>query len=80
MFVPIERGVGPRDHRPRPRVGRRLAGEVPGIELLEGGIDVVDVENDVRRDPSVGVDLDDAEYSTWNASGRWCVPSIAHTS
>ena len=60
-FVPVERGVGPRDDRPRVRVGGRFAGEVPGVELLEGGVDVVEVERDERRDPVVGVDLDDAE-------------------
>ena len=61
-FAPVERGVGPRDDRPRVRVGGRFAGEVPGIELLEGGVDVVEVEHDARRDPVVGVDLDDAEH------------------
>ena len=43
------------------RVGGRFVGEVPGVEFLEGGVDVVDVEHDHRRDPLVGVDLDDAE-------------------
>ena len=60
-FVPVERGVGPRDDRPRVRVRGRFAGEVPGVEFLEGGVDVVEVERDSRRDPVVGVDLDDAE-------------------
>ncbi len=50
-----------RDDRPCVRVGGRFAGEVSGIEFLEGGVDVVEVERDVRRDPVVGVDLDDAE-------------------
>ena len=44
------------------RVGGRFAGEVPGVEFLEGGVDVVGVEHDARRDPVVGVDLDDAEH------------------
>ena len=44
------------------RVGGRFAGEVAGVELLEGGVDVVEVERDARRDPVVGVDLDDAEH------------------
>ena len=61
-FVPVERGVGPRDDRPRVRVGGGFAGEVPGVEFLEGGVDVVGVEHDARRDPVVGVDLDDAEH------------------
>ena len=60
-LAPIERSVDPRDDRPRVRVGGRLAGEVSGIELLEGGVDVVGVEHDDRRDPLVGVDLDDVE-------------------
>ena len=61
QFVPVERGVGLRDDRPRVRVGGRFAGEVSGVELLEGGVDVVGVEHDACRDPVVGVDLDDAE-------------------
>ncbi len=44
------------------RVGGRFAGEVAGVEFLEGGVDVVEVEHDVRRDPVVGVDLDDGEH------------------
>ena len=60
-LAPVERGVGPRDDRPRVRVGGRFAGEVPGVEFVEGGVDVVEVEHDGRRDPFVGVDLDDAE-------------------
>ena len=46
QLAPVDRGVGPRDHRPRVRVRRRFAGEVPGIEFLEGGVDVVGVEHD----------------------------------
>ena len=61
-FVPVECGVGPRDDRPRMRVGGRFAGEVSGVELLEGGVDVVEVERDSGHDPVVGVDLDDAEH------------------
>ena len=45
-FVPVERGVGPRDDRPRVRVGGRFAGEVPSIEFGEGGVDVIKVEHD----------------------------------
>ena len=61
-FVPVERGVHLRDDRPRVRVGSRLAGEVPGVEFLEGGVDVVEVERDGGDDPVVGVDLDDGEH------------------
>ena len=60
--MPVERGVRPRDDRPRVRVGGRFAGEVPGVEFLEGGVDVVEVEHDDRHDPLVGVDLDDHEH------------------
>ena len=60
QFAPVERGVGLRDDRPCVRVRRRFAGEVSGVEFLEGGVDVVGVEQDVGRDPVVGVDLDDA--------------------
>ena len=61
-LVPVERGVGPRDDRPCVRVGGRFAGEVSGVEFLEGGVDVVEVERDACRDPIVGVDLDDGEH------------------
>ena len=44
----------------------------------EGGVDVVEVERDERRDPLVGVDLDDLRTSVWNASGRRRCPSIGH--
>ena len=40
------------------RVGGRFAGEVAGIELRDGGVDVVEVERDPGLDPVVGVDLD----------------------
>ena len=62
--------IGLRDDRPRVRVGGRFAGEVPGVEFLEGSVDVVEVERDVRHDPLVDVDLDDAEDIVRNASGR----------
>ncbi len=42
-------------------MGGRFAGEVAGVEFGEGGVDVVGVEHDVRRDPPVGVDLGDAK-------------------
>src|SRR5215208_6421901 len=61
-FVPVERGVGLRDYRPCLRMGGGFACEVSRIELREGTLDVVVVEDDVRRNPSVGVDLDDAEH------------------
>ena len=48
--MPVERGVAAVMSRPRVRVGGRLAGEVAGVEFLEGGVDVVEVERDGRRD------------------------------
>ena len=53
--MPVDRGVSTRNDRPRVRVGGRFAGEVSGVELVEGGFDVVGVEHDDRRDPFVGV-------------------------
>ena len=44
------------------RVRRRFAGEVPGIEFCDGGVEVVEVERDSCDDPLVGVDLCDAEH------------------
>src|SRR6478752_2465339 len=38
-----------------------FAGEVTGVEFLEGGVEVVEVERDCRCDPFVGVDLDDVQ-------------------
>ena len=62
-LVPVERGVGLGNDRPRVRVGGCLAGEVSGVEFLDGSVDVVGVEDDLRRDPIVGVDFDDDEHS-----------------
>jgi hypothetical protein len=61
-FVSVERGVGARDNRPGVRVDGRFAGEVAGVELGDGGVDVIGVENDDRRHPLVGIDLDDREH------------------
>ena len=57
----VERSVVPRDKRPCVRVGGRFTGEVPGVEFLEGSVEIVGVERDTCSDPLVGVDLDDAE-------------------
>src|ERR1700733_3957046 len=57
-FVPVERGVATSDNRPWVRVSGRFAGEVSGIELGEGGVDVVRVERDKRDHPLVVVDLE----------------------
>ena len=74
----VERGVGLRDDRPRVRVGGRFAGEVSGIELLEGGVDVVEVEHDERRDPLSALISTMRSNSVWNASGRWSRPEQRH--
>src|SRR5215469_16874997 len=51
--------VGPRDYRPRVRMGGRFAGKVSSVEFGDGGVHVVEVERDQRCDPLVGADLDD---------------------
>ena len=43
------------------RVGGRFAGEVPGIEFHDGGIEVVGIQRYERHDSLVTVDLDDVE-------------------
>ena len=58
-LAPVEPGVATCDERPCVRVGGRFAGEIPGFELRDGGVEVVEVERDERHDPLVGVDLDD---------------------
>ena len=45
-FVSVVRGLDLRHGRPYVRVGGRFAGEVAGIELREGSVDVVGVERD----------------------------------
>ena len=67
----------PRDERPRVRMSRRFAGEVPGIEFGQGGVEVVGVEHDSRHDPFVGVDFDDGENIDAEASGAGPGPSGA---
>ena len=39
-----------------------LARGVPGVELREGGVDVIDIELDARHYPVVGVDLGDGDH------------------
>ena len=61
----VDRGEGVGNQRPCVRVSGRFAGEVPGVEFVEGGGDVVDVvgvEQDLRRDPLLGVDLNDVKH------------------
>ena len=61
QLVPVDRRVRPLMSDHVCAVVGRFAGEVAGIELRDGGVDVFEVEHDQRRDPLVGVDLDDAE-------------------
>ncbi len=77
-FVPIERGIYPRDDRPSVRVGGRFAREVPGVELGEGGVEVVGVEPDtatIRSSASISM-MQSA--SVWKSSGRWSCPRSGH--
>ena len=77
QFTPVDRGETPRDDRPRVRVSRRFAGKVPGIELGEGGLEVVGVEHDSRHDPFVGVDFDDGENIDAEGIGRLIPAPVA---
>ena len=61
-FATIESGGDPRNDRPCVCVGSSFTGEVSRVEFFEGGVDVVWVNHDVRRDPIVGVDLRDEEH------------------
>ena len=58
----VESREATRDNRPRVRVGGRFAGEVAGVELRDGGVEVVEVECDECRDQLVGVDLGDHQH------------------
>src|ERR1700735_19406 len=60
-FAPVNRAIRPYDDGPCVRVGGRLAGELAGIELSDGGVDVFEVERNGRYDPLLYVDLDDVE-------------------
>src|ERR1700751_5982883 len=60
-FAPIVCNEYTGDHRPGARMGRRFAGEVPCVELGDGGVEVVGIEHDACHEPFVGVDLDDVE-------------------
>ena len=76
--APVQRGVGLRDDRPRVRVVGGFTGEVAGVELGEGGVDVVQVEHDGSRDSSVGVDLDDVRDLVCNRFGVAARGSYTH--
>ena len=70
-FTAVEGGGCIRNQRPRLRVVSRFAGEVARFEFLEGGVDVVELEDDGRRDSLVGVGLDDAERFGMERLGRY---------
>nr|WP_142386790.1 hypothetical protein [Mycobacterium sp. QGD 101] len=58
-LAPVERGVDFRDYGPRVRVRCGIAGKVPRVEFLEGGVDVARVQHDGRCDSVVGVNFND---------------------
>ena len=43
-------------------MGGRFSGEIARVELGDGGLEVVEIENDDRCDPLVAIDLDDREH------------------
>ena len=71
QLVSVDRRVAARDTPTMCARGRPLRRRVSGIELCDGGLEVVEVEHDDRRDPVVGVDLDDAEQIDEEPLGRW---------
>ena len=77
-FAPVETRHSSCDDGPRVRVGGRFASDIAGIELRDGGVEVVEVERDERRDPVVGVDLDYLQEIRLNASGTRRCASIGH--
>ena len=66
-LAPVETGITSCDDGPRVCVGGRFAGEVAGVELRDGGVEVVEVERDPGLDPVVGVDLDYPQEIALNA-------------
>src|SRR5947209_17323296 len=61
-LVSVDRSTAAHEDRPSLRIGSRLAGEVPSVELGDGGIKVVEVEPDDSNDQLVRVDFDDVEH------------------
>ena len=74
QFVTIERRVGFQDCRPRGRVRCRFPGEVAGIELRAGSVDVTRVEKDGRRDPILASISKTRSSSLLNGSGAGSRP------
>ena len=56
--MPDERPISPHDDRPCLCVGGRFAGNVARVEFGDGGVEIVEIENDSCHSPFVGVDLD----------------------
>src|ERR1700722_18365893 len=50
-------------------MGGRFAGEIAGVELRDGGVEVFEVEHDNTRDSLLGVDLHDLERIVLNRLG-----------
>ena len=63
----VECGVATGDDRPRVRVGGGFAGEIPGFELREGGVDVVGVEPTTAAIRSSASSSTTLSTSVWNA-------------
>src|ERR1700722_5444122 len=60
-FLPVERGVVTRDHRPCVSVGGGFASEIAGFEFVEGSVYVVGLEHDGRHNSVVVVGLNSGE-------------------
>ncbi len=54
--------------------GRPLRRRGSGRRVLEGGVDVVEVEQEAGRDPLVGVDLGEAEHLSVERLGPLIAP------
>src|ERR1700722_3557813 len=61
-LMPVDRGEGPDDNRPRARVRGGLSGHVPGVEFGEGTVEVVGFEGDGRCELVICIDFEDDEY------------------
>ncbi len=69
-FVPVERGVCLCNHGPGLRVGGGLTGDVSGVELFDGSVDVVsDRTGPAAVSTVVGVDFDDADHLSGEFTG-----------
>ena len=69
QLTPPDGGVGLRDDSPRVPTRRRLTRQVPGVEFLERGVEIIGIEQGERREPTVAGDLDDVE--DFGEEGVW---------